>query len=69
MRDICYLVLSQYGVERVNKKHKPALKSGEVAVRLVVTVPDSVFANPFATVRVEVPAEHVVQAEAVSAPT
>lgn len=58
MKDVCYLVLKKTGVVRMVKK-PPALDKGEVAVKVNVSISDSVFAAPFAECDMHVPDEAV----------
>lgn len=59
MRDVCYIVLSEHGIQRMTKR-QGGLKRGEVAVRIGITVPDSCLADPTIAAEVVVPASAVM---------
>lgn len=46
-------------------KNKPTLEENEVAVKLTVTLPDSVFNEPVATAEIKVPEQDVIRPEVV----
>ena len=52
--DDCYVVMSQYGVERMTKK-KGSLKRGEISVRIRIRVPSHVFDEPTVSAEINVP--------------
>lgn len=58
MKDTCYLVLSEYGIERMTKR-QGSLKRGEVAVRVSVAIADKAFAEPMVSASITVP-EHAI---------
>lgn len=59
MKDACYLVLSEYGIERMTKR-QGSLKRGEVAVRVSVSIADRCFAEPAIAAHIDVPAAAVI---------
>lgn len=59
MKDICYLVVTRSGVTRMTKR-PPDLQRSEVAVKLSLTVPDTVFRSPFISADVAVTEQHVI---------
>lgn len=60
MEDLCYLVLSEYGIERMTKR-QGTLKRGEVSVRVSVSIHDKHFAEPTVSARIDVPDSAVIQ--------
>ncbi len=58
MKEGIYLVMDASGVRRMTKK-PPALASGELAVRVLVTLPDEAFLRHFAELELEVDPEAV----------
>jgi hypothetical protein len=60
MKDSCFLVLSEYGIERMTKK-QGVLKRGEVAVRVSVNIADKHFAEPTVSAHIDVPDCAVIQ--------
>lgn len=46
MKDTIWLVVSRRGVERMNKRDRPAVARDEILVKLLVTMPDSAFREP-----------------------
>jgi len=54
MYDDCFVVMSQYGIERMTKK-KGSLKRGEISVKIRLSVPVSVLAEPTISAVVAVP--------------
>ncbi len=59
MKDTCYIVLSEFGIERMTKR-QGSLKRGEVAVRLSVTISDKAFAEPAVSVAVQIPDNAII---------
>lgn len=59
MRDSFFVVLSEFGVERMTKR-KGSLRRGEVAVQVWITVPDSSFVDPLATAHIVVPETAII---------
>lgn len=45
MRDNCFLIVSEYGVERMTKR-PPPLKGGEIAIAVTIDVPKELFIRP-----------------------
>lgn len=60
MKDTCYLVLSEYGIERMTKR-QGSLKRGEVGVRISVAVNDKVFTQPALAAHIDIPEQAVIQ--------
>lgn len=59
MKDSCYLVLSEYGIERMTKR-PGTLKRGEVAVRVSVAIADSCFEQPAVSAHIDIPESAVI---------
>ena len=64
MKDTCYLVLSEYGIERMTKR-QGMLKRGEVSVRVSDNIADKHFAEPNVTAHIEVPDMAVIHPQVV----
>lgn len=60
MRDSCYIVLSEYGIERMTKR-SGALKRGEISVRVSLTVPDKCFTDPPIDAEIVVPENAIIR--------
>ena len=60
MKDSCYIVLSEYGIERMTKR-QASLKRGEVAVRISLTVSDKAFAEPAITAQITIPDTAIIR--------
>ena len=58
MKDTCYLILSEFGIERMTKR-QPSLKCGEIAVRVSVAIADKAFAEPMVAASLTIP-EHAI---------
>jgi hypothetical protein len=61
MEDTCYLVVSEDGVQKMNKQRKPSLKSGQRGFLLEVEVPDSFFDQAFPKVSIEMDESQVIE--------
>lgn len=59
MKDTCFLVLSEYGIERMTKR-QGGLKRGEVSVKVSVAIADKCFAEPAVSAVIEIPENAVV---------
>jgi hypothetical protein len=59
VKDSCYLVLSEYGIERMTKR-PGTLKRGEVAVRVSVGIADSCFEQPAVSAHIDIPESAVI---------
>jgi hypothetical protein len=59
VKDTCYLVLSEYGIERMTKR-PGTLKRGEVAVRISVAVADGCFEQPAVSAHIDIPQSAVI---------
>ncbi|GHH09207.1 hypothetical protein GCM10008023_05560 [Sphingomonas glacialis] len=59
MKDSCYIVLSEYGIERMTKR-QGSLKRNEVAVKVNLSIADSVFAEPAISAAIVIPASAVI---------
>lgn len=57
--DDCYIVMSEYGIQRMTKR-PGALKRGEAAVRIRISMPESVFREPTISAYVDVPESAIV---------
>ena len=60
MKDTCYIVMSEYGIERMTKR-AAALKRGEIAVRVKLDVPDRCFAEPAIDASISVPESAIIR--------
>ncbi|GLT03062.1 hypothetical protein GCM10007897_45050 [Sphingobium jiangsuense] len=63
IHDDCYIVMSQYGIQRMTKR-PGKLARGEVSVRVRLTLPESVFDEPAFSAHVSVPESAVIKREA-----
>lgn len=59
MRDDCFIVLSEYGIERMTKR-QGSLKRGEVSVRVSVTINDSAFVDPPISASIVIPDNAII---------
>lgn len=59
MKDTCYLVLDEWGIQRMTKR-QGALKRGEVAVRVAVSIADKCFAEPAISANIVIPESAVI---------
>lgn len=59
MRDECFLVMSEHGIERMTKR-SGKLNRGEVSVKLSIGIPDSVFVQPTMVARITIPESAVI---------
>lgn len=59
VKDVCYLVLQKSGIVKMAKK-PPSLLGHQVAVKLVVQMPDSHFADRFVQASINVPEGAVI---------
>lgn len=56
MRDFCYIVVTRNGIDRMNKRDVPQLKTGERVFKVAMEVPDEHFApKTIPSVTLEVP--------------
>jgi hypothetical protein len=62
MKEIAYLILSKRGTVGL-RKNSPSLARGEIAVRLELDVPDSLFRDYIPTARLSIEADQVVRPE------
>lgn len=60
IKDTCYLVMSEYCIQRMTKR-QGGLKRGEVAVRVSLVVPESCFAEPDVSATIDVPESAVIR--------
>lgn len=58
--DDCYIVMSQYGIQRMTKR-PGKLGRGEVSVRVRLTIPTKVFEEPMFSAMVTVPESVVLR--------
>lgn len=54
MFDTCYLVISEYGIERMTKR-RGQVKAGEVAVKIGINLPEGAFEEPEPDAVINVP--------------
>lgn len=54
MFDSCYIVLSEYGIERMTKR-RGQVKAGEVAVKIAINLPEGTFDEPEPDAVINVP--------------
>lgn len=59
MKDVAYLIITKSGVQAL-RKTRPQLNSGEVAVRLRLTVPDEFFERIIPDAEIIIPEEAVL---------
>lgn len=59
MKDTCYLVLDEYGIQRMTKR-QGSLKRGEVAVRIAVSIADKCFVEPAISANITIPESAVI---------
>ena len=57
--DTCYLVLNEYGIERMTKR-RGTVKAGEVAVKIAISLPEGAFDEPEATAIIRVPGSALI---------
>ena len=60
MKDTCYLVIDERGVQAL-RKTRPDLSSGQVAIRLHVNVSDRFFHRAIPTAELTVPDDFVIE--------
>lgn len=60
MKDHCFVVLSEYGIQRMTKR-PGTLKRGEIAVKVALTIPDKCFVEPDVTVSIDIPETAVIR--------
>lgn len=54
MYDTCYLVFSEFGIERMTKG-RGQVKAGEVAIKVGINLPEGAFDEPEADAVIQVP--------------
>lgn len=54
--DSCYIVLSEYGIERMTKR-RGQVKAGEIAVKVAICLPEGTFDEPDPDAVINVPKE------------
>lgn len=59
MQDTCYIVMSEYGIERMTKR-QGHLKRGEVAVRVSVAIADRAFIEPAIAAHITIPESAII---------
>jgi len=57
--DDCYIVMSEYGIQRMTKR-PGVIKRGEVAVKVRLHIPESVFVEPALTAEISIPESMVI---------
>lgn len=64
MKDTCYLVVSEDGVQKMNKSRKPDLKSGQRGFLVEIEVPDRFFDQAFPKVQISVDESQIMEPDA-----
>ena len=59
MKDTCYIVMSEYGIERMTKR-QGHLKRGEVAVRVSIAIADKAFVEPAIAASITIPDSAII---------
>lgn len=60
MKDTCFIVLSESGIERMTRR-QGSLKRGEVAVKVAVSIADACFNSPAVSASIEIPESAVIR--------
>lgn len=60
IKDSCFLVMSEYGIQRMTKRGG-GLKRGEISVKVALTVPADCFAEPQVSVSIDVPDAAIIR--------
>jgi len=59
MRDIIYLRVSKKGVEKEAWANEPALRPGQKALKINISLPNSIFENPQLEARLDIKEEEI----------
>lgn len=57
--DTCYLVVSEYGIERMTKR-RGQIKAGEVGIKVAIRMPEGAFDEPEPDATIQVPARALI---------
>lgn len=60
LQDTCFIVMSQYGIQRMTKR-QGSLQRGEIAVKVKLVVPESAFAEPDVSATITVPESAIIR--------